>query len=363
MRKILLFVIGMFSTVVLAENNFCGVSLQNDLLGIGSDQPFIDKTKNMVPIKGSGKLELTPLKPGEEKIFKLTAGADFRINCKPSHMSNDDPLVFPFNPGTSHHHTFYGNTSVTAFSNLDNLLNVGNSSCFGGIANRSSYWHPSMVDGADGTPIKPEGMLVYYKKPYQFDPLTIQDPPAGLRFLIGNPKGKTPEDANVMLTGFQCFNDVSGGGAGIDKPTKHIPACSKGNRIVMAITFPRCWDGKNLDSPDHKSHVGYDESYNKATGFRECAATHPVELPGISMNVSFRVTSDFGTANWRLASDNYKKDGYNSGYSIHADYVVGWQPGISKQIRDTCYGRTENTTTHNCGTNYFGTNEVMRPVY
>lgn len=24
------------------------------------------------------------------------------------------------------------------------------------------------------------------------------------------------------------------------------------------MSFPTCWDGKNIDSEDHKSHVSYD---------------------------------------------------------------------------------------------------------
>jgi hypothetical protein len=44
----------------------------------------------------------------------------------------------------------------------------------------------------------------------------------------------------------------------------------------------RCWDGKNLDSPDHQSHM-----YNTITqdGFvnaGKCPSSHPVRMPQVS---------------------------------------------------------------------------------
>jgi hypothetical protein len=50
-----------------------------------------------------------------------------------------------------------------------------------------------------------------------------------------------------------------------------------------------CWDGKNLDSPDHKSHVAY-----PATGTFEstgpCPASHPIRLPQLMYEVMWDTT-------------------------------------------------------------------------
>ncbi len=35
-----------------------------------------------------------------------------------------------------------------------------------------------------------------------------------------------------------------------------MPICAPTAELVRQVTFPDCWDGKHLDSPDHKSHVG-----------------------------------------------------------------------------------------------------------
>ena len=46
----------------------------------------------------------------------------------------------------------------------------------------------------------------------------------------------------------------------------------------------RCWDGKNLDSPDHKSHVSYTSSGTFESG-GACPTTHPVKIPQVMYEV------------------------------------------------------------------------------
>ena len=44
--------------------------------------------------------------------------------------------------------------------------------------------------------------------------------------------------------------------------------------------FPTCWDGKNLDSPNHQDHVSYPETGTFESG-GSCPSTHPVRIPMI----------------------------------------------------------------------------------
>lgn len=44
--------------------------------------------------------------------------------------------------------------------------------------------------------------------------------------------------------------------------------------------FPTCWDGVNLDSPNHRDHVSYPETGTFESGGR-CPDTHPVRIPQI----------------------------------------------------------------------------------
>src|ERR1041385_2867738 len=48
-------------------------------------------------------------------------GNNFYANCRFSHTNMDDPIVYPGEPGRSHHHTFFGNASTDASSTLASL--------------------------------------------------------------------------------------------------------------------------------------------------------------------------------------------------------------------------------------------------
>ena len=48
-------------------------------------------------------------------------GSNFYSNCRFSHSSEDDPIVYPGQPGRSHSHTFFGNKSTNAFSTVARL--------------------------------------------------------------------------------------------------------------------------------------------------------------------------------------------------------------------------------------------------
>ena len=247
-RLCLIVTLGLMSAFLTVENakaeSMCGVDGQNNyILGFPTFQPYINKNLNMLPAAGSDKFLIqenayTTMPPG---------GGDFRIECKVSHMSNDDPIVYPNQNGKAHHHTFFGNTSLAYNSDLMNLANVGNSTCRGGIVNRSAYWVPSMVDTATGQPLMPDGGLWYYKSGLigYFDPTTagVRMPPNGLRMIAGNAKAKNDVEASKH-TAFSCR---APDGKFVVPNQRTIPACPEGHTIIASVTFPQCWDGLNLD--------------------------------------------------------------------------------------------------------------------
>ena len=84
-----------------------------------------------------------------------------RFLCAYAYMAFDDPIVYPRKPGVSHLHQFFGNTNVSAFTTTDSIATTGNSTCSGGIANRTGYWTPAMID-ATGNIVTPTTATVYY---------------------------------------------------------------------------------------------------------------------------------------------------------------------------------------------------------
>ena len=60
---------------------------------------------------------------------------------------------------------FFGNTGTDANSTVDSILNSGNSTCAGGILDRTAYWVPALIDGT-GNVILPDSAIFYYKTGY-----------------------------------------------------------------------------------------------------------------------------------------------------------------------------------------------------
>jgi len=218
----------------------------------------------------------------------------FRTVCDFSHMAFDDPIVYPGQPGKSHLHVFFGNTGTNASSTAASIANTGNSTCRGGTVNRSGYWAPAIIDTRDGTPVTPLSMIIYYKTGYNgVKPGDIKSLPQGLRMIAGDSKNSAPYQWGGPAH-FTCI-DSSGSGP----QTQNIPVtCATGNIIWASVTFPQCWDGINLDSPDHKSHMSYPVAGS-------CPATHPVAVPEITVNVQYAVTDMSALARLRLSSDTY----------------------------------------------------------
>ncbi len=244
----------------------------------------------------------------------------FRVNCGYSHMAKDDPIVYPNQPGKSHLHTFFGNTATNAGSTASSIANSGNSTCHGGTANRSAYWVPSMIDTKDGAPIKPSTGLMYYKTGYGgIQPWQVQMMPAGLRMIAGDAKNARPEGPFK----FVC---IGMGSESLVGPS--IQNCPAGAQLWQLIIFPQCWDGVNLDSPDHKSHMSYPVH-------GACPSTHPVPLPEVSYNIIYDVTEANAPLRWRLSSDTYDRS-LPGGYSSHGDWFNGWKADVMKTFIEKC---------------------------
>ena len=257
----------------------------------------------------------------------------FRTSCGFSHMGKDDPIVYPNRPGASHLHTFFGNTGTNAYTTASTLAASGNSTCRGGTVNRSAYWVPTMIDTRHNAPIKPESAMIYYKTGYNgIKPSAVQPFPAGLRMIAGDPK-------NTKASGpfqYKCI------GMGAERKVgANIQNCPAGAKLWAVVFFPQCWDGRNLDSPDHKSHMSY-------TVKRACPRTHPVPVPEITINVIYSVNETNAPLRWRLASDAYDRK-LPAGYSGHGDWFNGWKQDVMKTWVQKCDQAAKDCHAHLLG--------------
>ena len=56
----------------------------------------------------------------------------------------------------------------------------------------------------------------------------------------------------------------------------------------MDIFFPSCWNGTDLDSYDHKSHLAYPVNNGGPNG-TVCPASHPVPIIRVSFHYAYAV--------------------------------------------------------------------------
>ena len=282
----------------------------------------VDLTR--IPLGSPGSSELR-IKAETAVLAQTPDGGSFRTECEFSHMAFNDPIVYPGQPGLSHLHAFFGNTGADAFSTPTSIANSGNSTCSGGIANRTAYWIPALIDTRTGAPIVPDNTIWYYKV-YTVPayPISANQPlPSGLRMIAGDMRATGPQ----KMTGWSCF-----GRGGTDSAS--IPTiCTKGEYVTMTVTFPSCWDGKNLDSTDHKSHMSY------SLGAEGCPQSHPVPVPEIKLNVRYLVQNAADPAYWRLSSDHSPNA---AGLSAHADWFDGWIPSVRDTWVRNCSQRAQN---------------------
>jgi hypothetical protein len=274
------------------------------------------------------------------EVAPLSDIGAFRTVCKFSHMAFDDPIVYPGRPGAAHLHAFFGNTGTNAHSTAQSIQNTGSSTCLGGTINRTAYWVPAMVDTSTGKAIPPDIAVFYYKQGYSLSPSQIQALPSGLRMVAGDPTASTPGSS---ASRFKC---VGGPNRSNDQYGSAIPNCDAGAQVVQEIFFPQCWDGTNLDAPDHKGHMSYPVR-SSMTG-PACPARHPVAIPEIGFNIYYTVPSRGAARSWRLSSDVYDRN-LPGGYSSHGDWFNGWKKDISDAWNAACVRARRDCHAHLLG--------------
>ncbi|KAI5811394.1 WSC-domain-containing protein [Peziza echinospora] len=258
------------------------------------------------------------------------ANAFWRLPCGgPVMVDRADPIV---NPGkvAGHLHTIMGGNGFDFTMDYEQALNSTCSTC-AVTKDLSNYWTPSLFYQAkNGSffPVKQSGgALIYYLQRRGFDGEKLNAFPPGFRMLAGNPNVRsfknTPE---AKAVNFACLDYVNGGPETNGFPTKNCP-----NGLRTQVFFPSCWDGKNLDSPDHKSHMAYPSGVNSGS----CPASHPVRFISIFYEVMWDVNEwkdKWVDGKWPFVLSN----GDPTGYAFHGDFVNGWHVDVLQKAIDNC---------------------------
>ncbi|ANS70203.1 secreted protein [Streptomyces lincolnensis] len=177
--------------------------------------------------------------------------------------NSDNVIVAPgVDNGAHHTHDYIGNQANDAFASNDDFA-AGETSCQN-QGDKSSYYWPvlRLQDGTEEFDAQQQGggaegntgriltasevTLEYVGNPGG----KVVAMPKFLRIITGDAKAFTNGTANAnaawSCTGFE------------DRQlTDKYPVCPEGSSLVRTSKFQSCWDGQNIDSANHRSHVAF----------------------------------------------------------------------------------------------------------
>ncbi|WRT68783.1 uncharacterized protein IL334_005763 [Kwoniella shivajii] len=222
--------------------------------------------------------------------------------------------------------------SIVGGSNFDKTIDYNStllSSCTTApiSIDKSNYWTPQLYyynpDGATFQMIPAAGVNTYYLPRYGPEN-KVYAPPKGLRMISGNPYRRdfVEGDPNSEAISFVCL-DYSGSHQNdpdwAQRNSFFTHNCPNGMRAQ--VNFPTCWDGVNLDSNDHSSHMAWPTG--GANGGGSCPSSHPVHIVQIFYEFIYNV-QDFPFNNASVPTWVFA-NGDTTGYGMHGDFVMGWE--------------------------------------
>jgi hypothetical protein len=246
--------------------------------------------------------------PPQPPTGPIVRVAEFLADCPFSHRLPDDPIVYPGLPGASHMHSFMGSRVTDAYTDVTDLLN-GASNCNPAI-DTSSYWVPTFY--VDNQPVEPVTGIFYYLGEGVSDAVREQTQPLplGLRIVAGNARATAPDATTISR--WSCLHHNEAGAS------KDFLTCPAGSMIESYLDFPQCWNGRDLDSADHKSHMAYPVNNG-------CPSTHPVHVP--KLRQVLRYPANGNPARFRLSS--------GAGFTMHGDFFNAWPAAeMERRVRD-----------------------------
>ncbi|NKE56627.1 DUF1996 domain-containing protein [Lentzea sp. PSKA42] len=236
-------------------------------------------------------------------------GSEFRVTCSSSHRGQDDPIVFQNRSGVSHMHEFFGNRTTNAFSTLTSLR-AGSTNC-NPVSDKSAYWVPTLYK--NGQPVAPDSVTIYYQGIH--DRTRAVAHPQGLRYVVGNAKAASP--AENPAARWSCTTQ--------SPSNRDFLNCPAGTKVETYLDFPTCWNGRDLDSANHRDHMAF------AIGL-VCPSSHPVVVPRLEFLITYPVN---GTGLSLAGTLNGVNVTNAPGYTFHGDFMNAWEPTeLERRVRN-----------------------------
>ena len=219
-------------------------------------------------------------------------------NADGSHRNSDNFITSPGVTNAAHHtHDYVGNTSTDGNATDASLAAAGTTCRFG---DKSTYFWPVIRDittegddadqpggGADGNLgkiITPSAVSIQFRGNAQAKVVPM---PRFLRIVTGDAKTITNGPANSRAH-WTCSGTTNRFSA-----TQYV-LCPRGQLVQRVHDFAGCWNGTDLDSANHRTHVAFADSTTGACpeGFKA--------IPQLRITLSYRVP----------AGDSYAVDSF-----------------------------------------------------
>ncbi|MFF8352551.1 DUF1996 domain-containing protein [Streptomyces chartreusis] len=238
-------------------------------------------------------------------------------------FNSDNVIVAPgVSNGAHHFHDYIGNQSNDAFASDEDLANAETSCVNQG--DKSTYYWPVIrlqngsqeqdanspgggIEGNAGEIVTPkEVTLNFVGSPRS----KVTEMPRLLRIITGDAKafinGTANANASWSCTGFE------------DRQLKDkYPLCPQGSDVVRTFKFQSCWDGTNIDSANHRTHVAFAAADGScANGFKAI----PQLVQRIVYDVNAPSLQDGGKTTPLFAVDSFPEQ-LHKPVTDHGDFI------------------------------------------